>query len=160
VYFFAKENEESKFYFNFDKDLIFLSSRFRISEPSTETFRLRELSTLMSPLFLSRLRRVVVTYSGLDDYTSIGHVLRWYLGLQTLYIGMVDWWSESSVKTKLRRGKPQVGFVASRVKEELKRTEDEETDDEGESEEEYEERMRLREGRRVIECKLRLDEQG
>ncbi|KAJ4350961.1 hypothetical protein N0V95_004245 [Ascochyta clinopodiicola] len=45
IHFLGTATRNEKFYFNFTRDIIFLSSRFTSSRPSTETFRLRELST-------------------------------------------------------------------------------------------------------------------
>ncbi|KZM21361.1 uncharacterized protein EKO05_0008884 [Ascochyta rabiei] len=158
IYFLGTTPEKRKFYFNFARDIIFLSSRFTPSGHSTEAFRLRELSTLLPLQFLARMSRVVVTYSSLDGYKSIGGVLRCYVGLETLYVSMSDWWSDRSVKTRLRRGRPQVGYVACKVETELKIAEAEETDDESESDGECVARLEIRKSRRVVECELRLDE--
>lgn len=158
IHFFAKETKGRRFYFNFGRDTMFLSSRFTPSGKSTETFRLRELSTLLAPPFLSNLRRVVVTYSSLDDYKAIGCRLRPYVSLEKLYIAMSDWWSDRRVKTLLRNGKPQVGYVTWKIETYSRIAEGDETDDEEESQEEYERRIRFRQKRRVVECELWLDE--
>lgn len=159
IHFFAREIEGRKFYFNFANDIVFLSSRFTPAGKSTETFRLRELSTLLAPPFLSRLRRVVVTYSGRDDYAAIGGVVRPYVCLETLYVAMSDWWSERGVRTRLRNGKPPAGYVAWSVERVMREADAEEADDEGESDGENEGKMQVRLRRRVVECELRLDEE-
>ncbi|KAF2626999.1 hypothetical protein BU25DRAFT_421917 [Macroventuria anomochaeta] len=158
VHFFATEKEDKKFYVNFSQDIIFLSSRFTPSGKSTETSRLRKLSSLLKPSFLSRVCKIVVTYSSLDDYAAVGKVLLDYVGLETLYVAMCDWWSERSVKMRLRRGRPIVGYVMWKIEAEMRIAEGEETEDEEESREEIEERMEIRRKRRVLECELRLDE--
>ncbi|KAF9700997.1 hypothetical protein EKO04_000429 [Ascochyta lentis] len=158
IHFLTPATEKRRFYFNFARDIVFLSSRFTPSGCSTETFRLRELYTLLPPSFMKKLHRVVVTYSSLDDFKAIGRVLCSYVALETLYVGMSDWWSDRSVKTRLRRGRPQVEYVAGKVEGSLKLAEAEETDDESESDEEWEARLEIRKRRRVVECELRLDE--
>lgn len=158
AHFFAVEKEAKKFYVNFERDIVFLSSRFAPSGKSTETFRLRELSSLLVPVFLPRLRRVAVTYSGRDDYAAIGEVLLHYEGLETLYVAMGDWWSEGSVNTGLRQRRPVAGYVQWKIGMEVSVAEGEETEDEDESEEVFDGKMEGRRRKRVVECDLRLDE--
>ena len=160
AHLFATPKPENTFYFNFARDIIFLSSRFTPSGNSTETPRLRELSSLLKPALLSQVRKVVVTYSSLDDFSesSIGEVLLDYYGLETLYVAMCDWWSDKAVRTRLRQGRPMEGYVKFNIEAEMSVAEGEETEDEDESAEEYEARTSGRAKRRVVECELRLDE--
>lgn len=92
AHLFATPKPENTFYINFERDIIFLSSRFTPSGKSTETSRLRELSSLLKPALLSQVRKVVVTYSSLHGYEAIGGVLLDYAGLETLYVAMCNWW--------------------------------------------------------------------
>lgn len=160
AHLFATPKPENTFYFNLERDIIFLSSRFTPSAESTETSRLRELSSLLKPAFLSQVRKVVVTYSSLDDFSesSIGEVLLDYYGLEALYVAMCDWWSDKAVETRLRQGRPLQGYVKFKIEAEMRVAEGEETEDEDESAEDYEARTSGRAKRRVVECELRLDE--
>lgn len=111
IHLFSTEKEQKKFYINFEQDIVFLSSHFAPAGRNTETSRLRELSSLLKPAFLAHVRKLVVTYSSLDDYSSIGEVLLEFSGLRVLYAAMCDWWGDRSVKTTLRRGRPTAGYV-------------------------------------------------
>ncbi|KAF3050864.1 hypothetical protein E8E11_009988 [Didymella keratinophila] len=160
AHLFATPKPENTIYFNFERDIIFLSSRFTPSGNSTEIFRLRELSSLLKPAFLCQLWKVVVTYSGLDDFSesSIGEVLLDYYGLETLYVAMCDWWSDKAVRTRPRQGRPMEGDVKFKIEAEMRVAEGEATEDEDETAEEYEARTSGRATRTVVECELRLDE--
>lgn len=160
AHLFAVTKPENTFYINFERDIIFLSSRFTPSGKSTETSRLRELSSLLKSTFLAKVRKVVVTYSGLDDFSesSNGEVLLDYHELETLYVAMCDWWSDRAVRTKLRQGRPMEGYVKFKIEAEMRIAEGEETEDEEESAEEYEARRAGRAKRKVVECELRLNE--
>lgn len=160
IHLFATQKPGNTFYINFEHDIIFLSSRFTPSGKSTETSRLRELSSLLKPVFLSQVRKIVVTYSGLDEYTepSIGEVLLDYCGLETLYVAMCDNWSNSAVKKRLSRGRPIDGYVKFEIETAIKNVEGEETEVEDESDEEYNERTADKRKTRIVECELRLDE--
>lgn len=113
---------------------------------------------MLKPAFLSQVRKVVVTYSSLEDYEAIGGVLLDYAGLETLYVAVCDWWSDKSVRTRLRQGRPMEGYVKFKIEAELRVAEGEETEDDDESPEEYEARTSGRARRRIAECELRLDE--
>lgn len=146
------------FYLNFNTDIMFLSSRFTATDDSTESYRLRELSFILPLRFLSRIRRLVVTYSGLDTYDLIGPLLRLYAGLEVLYIGMMDWWSNETVKQQLQRGYPVVGAVADKIQTVVQEVEAEETDDDEEPYEHVQKRLAVRARRRILEVEVRLDE--
>ncbi|KAF1844906.1 uncharacterized protein K460DRAFT_365852 [Cucurbitaria berberidis CBS 394.84] len=137
---------------------MFLSSRFTAACNTAETFRLRELSSLLPLRFINRIRRLLVTYSGLDTYTRIGPVMRPYASLEVLYIGMVDWWSNRMVKRLVRKGNPKTGSVAQKIADVVAETEAEETDDDEETEEHLSKRVAVRERRRIVEVEVRLDE--
>lgn len=157
MHFFFIEKVSKKFYINFARDIVFLSSRFTI-QPGTETRRLRELSSLLKPVFLMQLKRVVVTYSGRDDYERIGGVVMDFVALETLYVAMWDRWSEGWVRERLEKGTPVKGFVEWKVEGAVRDARGEETEDEDESAEEYEKRVEDVKMVRVVECVLRLDE--
>jgi hypothetical protein len=157
---FARKPWDARFYFNFDLDIVFLSSRFKASAGTTETYRIRELSVALPRHFIARVRRLLITYSGLDSYDHIGPVLRPYAGLEVLYVGMMDWWSNKVVKRMLRKGKPGIGTVAGKIDKMLRETEAEETDDDDEPEEDYTRRVIVRQQRRILEVEVRLDEGG
>jgi hypothetical protein len=158
AHLFATSKPENTFYVNFERDIIFLSSRFTPFTKSMETSRLRELSSLLKPAFLSQVRKIVLTYSSLDDFESIGGTLLDFVGLETLYVAMCDWWSDKAVRTRLRQGRPMEGYIKFKIEAEMRVAEGEETEDEEESTEEHEARTSGRAKRRVVECELRLDE--
>lgn len=116
---------------------------------------------MLKPAFLSQVRRIVVTYSSLDEFpeSSIGEVLLDYYDLETLYVAMYDWWSDKAVRTKLRQGRPMEGYVKFQIETEMRTAEGEETEDEGQNTEGCKIRSLSRAKRRVVECELRLDEQ-
>ncbi|KAF2463624.1 uncharacterized protein BDR25DRAFT_319831 [Lindgomyces ingoldianus] len=158
------------FYFNFAYDIVFLSSRFLGPEPTssfeksiapstdfTETFRLRAMEGLMPFQHLKRLRRVVLTYSGHDEYKMFTYHLRWFKNLEVLYIAMVDWWSERQVKRAVRKGKIKVGAIREAIQGRLEKYKGEETDDD-EDEDHSEEGVEEKKEIRVVEVELRLDE--
>ncbi|KAF2268971.1 hypothetical protein CC78DRAFT_575518 [Lojkania enalia] len=148
--------KQTWFYFNFERDILFLSSRFSATdEPRpNETYRLRELECLMPYQYLSQVRRLAVTYSGTDDYSRIALVLRWLKRLETLYVPIIDWWSSRPVKRLVRQGFPSVGDVSDSISSNLEDLEGEETEDEDEDEV----GGRVERKVRVTEVELRLDE--
>ncbi|KAF2024979.1 hypothetical protein EK21DRAFT_117234 [Setomelanomma holmii] len=152
------DDPPEQFYLNVERDIIFLSSRFNPDINTTETYRLRELTSFLPLPIISRLRRIVVTYSGLDSYEHIGPIFRTFTNLDAFYLAMMDWWSGKTMKRRLRKGRPKPDTMAEKVRNEVERTEAEETDDDEESEGERMERARKREGRRIVECEVRLDE--
>ncbi|CAO2648253.1 Nn.00g075200.m01.CDS01 [Neocucurbitaria sp. VM-36] len=143
-------------YFNFSHDILFLSSRFTAACNTTETSRLHTLSAILPSARL--IQRLLITYSGFDDYSHIGPVMRPYAALEVLYIGMVDGWSNRAVRRMVRRGVPKRGVVAGKIEEVVRETEAEETDDDEESEEMLGRRVGVRERRRILEVEVRLDE--
>ncbi|KAF2736799.1 hypothetical protein EJ04DRAFT_562073 [Polyplosphaeria fusca] len=146
-------------YFNHDHDILFLSSRFKDGMVTSETQRLRGLEGVMGCADLRHVRRVVVTYSGVDDYASVALAMRWLKGLETLYVGMVDWWSERGVRRRVRRGSPRMGEVEGVIGRRLGELEGEETSDEEEEEEGGECRgCGEKRSVRVVEVELRLEE--
>jgi hypothetical protein len=147
------------FYFNFNHDILFLGSRFLRNRPSNETYRLRQLENAISFCYLSRLKRIVVTYSGLDDYSEISGTLRWLDDLEVLYVAMQDKRSSMDVVRGLRKGYPRAGMVSAKILQVLSDAEGEETEDEEEDADSREERKMIRANRRVVEVDLRLDEQ-
>ncbi|KAH7073453.1 hypothetical protein BKA63DRAFT_514151 [Paraphoma chrysanthemicola] len=155
---FADDMPKTQFYFNFDRDIIFLSSRFMTGHNTTETFRLREFTSLFPPSVTSRLRRILVTYSGMDSYERIGPMFRPLVSLDIFYLGMMDWWSGKTVKRLLRKGVPAPDVMAHKIESIVQKTEAEETDDDEESTEEWMTRAKKRQGRRIVECEVRLDE--
>lgn len=155
---FTDNQQAAQCYFNFSRDIVFLSSRFAGKSGTTETYRLRELSLIMPLRFLCRLTRILVTYSGLDSYERIGPILRPYARLEALYIGMMDWWSSRIVKRLLRKGNPAPGTVATKIAQVVANTEAEETDDDEETHEQFEKRLAVRQRRRIVEVEVRLDE--
>ncbi|KAH7372002.1 hypothetical protein BKA66DRAFT_423266 [Pyrenochaeta sp. MPI-SDFR-AT-0127] len=161
IHFYGKpQSRPNCLYFNFSRDIIFLSSRFTREEGTSETFRLQELAVITPKPFLGRFARILVTYSGCDSYEDIGSVLRPYASLETLYIGMMDWWSSRIAKRRVRKGNPATGTVASKIEEVLGKTEAEETDDDEESNEQLDLRAAVSKRRRIVEVEVRLDEQG
>ncbi|KAJ4403025.1 hypothetical protein N0V91_006771 [Didymella pomorum] len=160
AHLFATPKRENTFYFNFERDIIFLSSRFTPPGNFTETSRLRELRSLLKPAFLCQVRKIVVTYSSLDDFSesSIGGVFLNYDGLETLFVATCDWWSNKAVRTRLRQELPMEGYVKVKIEAKMRVAEGGETEDEDESAEEYEARTSGRAKRRVVECELRLGE--
>jgi hypothetical protein len=61
------------------------------------------------------------------------------------------------VKRDLRRGRPQVGYVAWKVVTHLKIAEAEESDDESEGDEDAVMKLEVRNRRRIVDFELRLD---
>jgi len=157
MHFFFTTASSKKFYINFALDIVFLSSRFT-PHGSTETARLRELSSLLEPVFLMQLRRIVVTYSGRDNYEEMGCVLIDFCRLDTLYVAMWDQWSEGRIRERVRRGKPVRGFVEWKVEGSVRDAQGEETEDEDQSLEEYVRKVQDTKRVRIVECLLRLDE--
>ncbi|KAH7089988.1 hypothetical protein FB567DRAFT_547526 [Paraphoma chrysanthemicola] len=155
---FADDLPKIKFYFNFDRDIIFLSSRFMKGQNTTETFRLREFTSLFPLSVTSRLCRILVTYSGMDSYERIGPMFRPLINLDIFYLGMMDWWSGKTVKRLLRKGVPAPDAMAHKIESIVKKTEAEETDDDEESREDWMGRIMKRQARRIVECEVRLDE--
>jgi hypothetical protein len=147
-----------KFFFDFERDIIFLSSRFTPKKNATETFKLREFTALMPLSTLSRIRRVAATYSSLDSYERIGRQFRYLAKLEVFYLAMTDRWSPESVKRRLMKGVPKPGIEAIRIQEMVEDTEANETSDEDEDEEEKKARLKVRAVRRMVEVELRLDE--
>lgn len=147
---------ELGFYLNFSRDILLLPLRFTACGITTETTRLSTFADILPVHYLKRIRRVVVSYSGHDDYARMGTVLRLYSGLETLYLGMNDARLRKGVKKTLKAGSPGVGTMAQMVEGIVRETEDEETDDEGEGEDEGRERMAVRARRRIVEVELRL----
>jgi hypothetical protein len=144
------------FYFNFARDILWLGNRFTAACNTTETSRLSTLSSILPPRYLSRLKKLLITYSGMESYALIGPTMRPYAGLETLYVCMTDKGSKQSVRKMLRHGVPDVGVTASRIEELVKQTEDEETDDDEESEEVAKGRLVARARRRILEVEVRL----
>ncbi|CAG5153742.1 uncharacterized protein ALTATR162_LOCUS3311 [Alternaria atra] len=153
----GKEGEKS-FYFNFSRDILWLSARFTAACNTTETFRLTTLSSILPPATLSRIERLLVSYSGLDSYALIGPVLRPYAHLETLYLCMNDERVIEKVKKLLDKGVPDEGVTAEKLRRILEQAEADETDDDDESEEMGNERLAVRARRRVLEVDLRLEE--
>lgn len=145
-------------YFNPTTDILFLSNRFTTTYNALETYRIRELIAILPSSVTSRLRRLLVTYSGLDSYEQIGPLLRPLASLEVLYIGMKDSWTSGMVRRLLHKGRPAPGVVAGKISRIVKEVEAEETDDEDELEEEVERRMAVRKKRRIVEADVRLDE--
>jgi hypothetical protein len=123
----------TKFYFNFMHDILFLSSRFSTIFHTTETYRLKELNNLVPFYHLKSLRRICITYSGMDDYSGVSNAMRWLQGMETLYMAMMDRWSKKTVKRLLARGIPKSGSVSEKIEERLREADDEETEDESEA---------------------------
>ena len=152
------EENEKKFYFNFDRDIIWLSSRFTAACNTTETVRLTALSSILPPTSLSRIQRLVISYSGLDSYALIGPYLRPFARLETLYLCMNDVFIKENVKRLLKKGVPADGVTAEKLRSTIEQTEADETDDDEESEDVAMERLVVRARRRVLEVYLRLGE--
>jgi hypothetical protein len=153
----GEEEGEKGFYFNFNKDIIWLSARFTAACNTTETCRLTTLSSILPPSTLSRIERLLVSYSGSDSYALIGPVLRPYAHLETLYICMNDERIKENVKKLLEKGVPSQGVTAEKVRRMVELAEYEETDDDEESEEVGKERLAVRAKRRVLEVDLKLE---
>lgn len=146
------------FYFNFDRYILFLSSRFERGGRTTESVRLESVARLIPTEPLRQIKRLLVTYSGLDSYEQIGPTLRPYASLEVLYVGMKDQWSSRAVVRMLEKGKPSPNVVAEKINRNLIDTEAEETDDDEEPEEVSQLRLAVRTRRRIVEVDLRLDE--
>ncbi|KAF1923723.1 uncharacterized protein M421DRAFT_304429 [Didymella exigua CBS 183.55] len=129
VHLFAISKAQNMFYINFERDIIFLSSRFTPSGNSTETSRLRELSSLQNPIFLSQGRKIIVTQSSLDDFESVGGTLLDFVGSEKLYVAMYHCWSDKAVRTRLRQGRPVDGYVKFKIAAEMRVAESDETKD-------------------------------
>jgi hypothetical protein len=147
---------EVGFYFNFNRDIIWLGNRFTAACNTTETSRLSTLSSILPLPYLSRMKKLLITYSGLDSYRSIGPTMRPYAGLETLYVSMWDKGSKEKVRKMLGYGVPDVGVTARRIDELICQTEDEETDDDEETEEAASRRLAVRARRRILEVEVRL----
>ncbi|KAI4693791.1 uncharacterized protein J4E84_002367 [Alternaria hordeiaustralica] len=152
------EENEKKFYFNFDRDIIWLSARFTAACNTTETLRLQTLSSILPPISLSHIQRLVISYSGLDSYALIGPYLRPFARLETLYLCTNDARIKDNVKRLLKKGVPADGVTADKLKSMIEQTEADETDDDEESEDLTTERLAVRASRRVLEVYLRLEE--
>ncbi|KAJ4369620.1 hypothetical protein N0V83_005382 [Neocucurbitaria cava] len=144
-------------YFNFSRCVIYLSTRFTPACNTTETFRLHTLATMLPKSAARKIQRLLVTYSGFDDYSRIGPVMRPYANLEVMYIGMVDRWSNRVVRRMVVKGSPEKGVVAGKIEGVVRATEAEETDDDEESDELLGRRVRVRERRRILEVDARLD---
>ena len=153
-----EEEEEKGFYFNFNLDIIWLSVRFTAACNTTETLRLTTLSSILPPTTLSRIRRLLISYSGIDSYALIGPLLRPYSHLTTLYLCMNDERVRENVKTLLMKGIRPKGAMADKLRSMIEQAEAEETDDEEESEENEKERLAVRQWRRVLEVDTKLGE--
>ncbi|KAI4699319.1 hypothetical protein J4E81_005213 [Alternaria sp. BMP 2799] len=152
------EENEKKFYFNFDRDIIWLSARFTAACNTTETVRLTTFSSILPPTSLSRIQRLVISYSGLDSYALIGPYLRPFARLETLYLCINDARIKDNVQRLLKKGVPADGVTADKLKNMIEQTEADETDDDEESENLATERLEVRAKRRVLEVYLRLGE--
>ncbi|KAH6868423.1 hypothetical protein BKA58DRAFT_402790 [Alternaria rosae] len=152
------ENREKKFYFNFSRDIIWLSARFTAACNTTETVRLTTLSSILPRASLSRIQRLVISYSGLDSYAFVGPYLRPFSHLETLYLCMNDVRIKENVKKLLKKGVPADSVTAEKLRNMVEQTEADETDDDEESEEVATERLATRAKRRVLEVYLRLGE--
>jgi len=152
------EENEKKFYFNFDRDIIWLSARFTAACNTTETVRLQTLSSILPSASLSRIQRLVISYSGLDSYALIGPYLRPFARLGTLYLCMNDARIKDNVKRLLKKGCPADGVTADKLRNMIEQTEADETDDDEESEDLTTERLAVRARRGVLEVYLRLEE--
>lgn len=150
------EDKEKGFYVNFNRDVIWLSARFTAACNTTETLRLTTLSSLLPPASLSRIRRLLISYSGLDSYAHLGPALRPYTRLETLYLCMNDVRIQEHVKALLRKGIPAEGVTARILKRMVEQAEAEETDDDEESEEMVRKRLAVRAKRRVLEVDSKL----
>jgi hypothetical protein len=150
------KQEEASFYFNFTQDILWLGNRFTAACNTTETSRLSTLSSILPLPYLSRIKKLLITYSGLDSYAMIGPTMRPYASLETLYLAMWDKGSKMSVRRMLRLGVPDVGVAARKIEEFVRRTEDEETDDDEESEDVTSGRLAVRARRRILEVEVRL----
>jgi hypothetical protein len=154
----AKDEEEKEkgFYFNFNLDIIWLSARFTAACNTTETLRLTTLSSILPPTSLSRIQRVLVSYSGLDSYAVIGPALRPYAHLETLYLCMNDVRIQENVKALFRKGIPAEGVTLRKLRRMVEQAEAEETDDDEESEEMTKKRLASRARRRMLEVDSKL----
>jgi len=144
------------FYLNFARDIIWLPARFTAASNTTETSRLASLSTTLAPKHTSRIRRMLVSWSGEDSYDGIGPVLRPYARLETLYLCMNDWRVKERMKKLLRYEIVGGGEFAEKIRQVVQMTEDEETEDDEESEEVVKTRVAVRARRRIVEVDLRL----
>ncbi|KAG9195449.1 hypothetical protein G6011_00570 [Alternaria panax] len=127
-----EDDKEKGFYFNFNRDIIWLSARFTAAWNTTETFRLTTLSSILPAASLSQIQRLLISYSGLDTYALIGAVMRPYAHLETLYLCMNDVRIQESVKMLLKKGIPAEGATAWKLKSMVEQVEAEETDDDEE----------------------------
>ncbi len=152
------KEQDRGFYFNFTRDIVWLGARFTGACNTTETQRLTTLSCILPPVSLSRIQRLIVSYSGLDSYALIGPVFRPFAHLETLYLCVNDGRMKEDVKMLLAKGVPAAGAIAAKVKSMVEEAEAEETDDDEESKEVAQERLAVRAMRRVLEVELRLEE--
>ncbi|KAK1912415.1 hypothetical protein P3342_010016 [Pyrenophora teres f. teres] len=144
------------FYLNPTNTILFLPVRFTASCRTSETARLCILTTLFHSSLLSRLSRLLISFSGTDSFNAIGPVLRPYARLETLYLCMNDWHVDARVRRLVRLGHWGRGVFAAEVARVLRETEDEETEDECEEVEVARVREEVRERRRVVEVDLLL----
>jgi hypothetical protein len=142
-------------YFNFSRDILWLGNRFTAACNTTEISRLSTLSSILPLPYLSRIKKLLITYSGLDSYALIGPTMRPYASLETLYVAMYDKGSKKGVKKMLKHGVPDVGVTARRIEELVRQTENEETDDDEETEEVTNGRLAVRARRRILEVEVR-----
>jgi len=152
------EENEKKFYFNFDRDIIWLSARFTAACNTTETVRLTTLSSILPSASLPRIQRLVISYSGLDSYALVGPYPRPFARLETLYLCMNDARIKENVNRLLKKGVPADGVTAEKLRSMIEQTEADETDDDEESEDLTTKRLNVRARRRVLEVYLRLEE--
>ncbi|KAF1997186.1 hypothetical protein P154DRAFT_622611 [Amniculicola lignicola CBS 123094] len=152
---FRTPPKDMSFCFNFKRDILFLSSRFATGgKVMRESIRLSALETILPYNYMVQLRRVVVTYSGRDKFETVALSMRWLKQLNTLYVAMMDWWSDRTVMRKLRKGRPKKGHVTRRILKSLGEIYGEETDVEDEDDDEV---VFVR-NVRVVEVELRLEE--
>lgn len=153
---FRNDNDSStSFYFNPSTCVIFLSSRFLLHAPSTETTRMKLLARILDPRDVKSIQRMVVTYAPDAKYERerIGPAFRAFVGLRDWYIAWRDSWGGGDVGG-------DVGAVAERIKGCVERVEEDETDDDEESEGEKGVRLEMRRERRIVGVELRIGEVG
>jgi hypothetical protein len=155
------------FYTNPALDIYSLPKRFTAAGNTTETQR---LAVLASVLPIHKIQRLLLTYSGKDDYSHIGPTLRPYARLETLYVGMLErgrvaYVADGCAKTeqdgrapKRRKTQlPSAGDISTKIDQLIRDTEEEETEDDEEGEEWLSGRMAVRARRRVVEVDVWMD---
>ncbi|KAI8943634.1 hypothetical protein NX059_001619 [Plenodomus lindquistii] len=80
-------------YISFTKDTVFLGTRSTAACDTTETSRMAMLKQILKPIYLARIERLLVTYSGRDSYDKIGILFAPLKKLRIFYIGMQDEYS-------------------------------------------------------------------